>query len=242
MIQIYIHIVVVQWLSHVRLFVTPWTAACWASLSFTISQSLLKLMSIESTMPSNHLILCFPRLLLPSIFPNIRVFSSELALGIGGQNFGASASASVLPLNVQGWFPLGLTSLICLPSKELSKVFSSTTVQKHQFFGAQPSLCSNFHIHTWLLEKQQPWLYGSLLAKWCPWFLIWCLGLSQLFSQGANVFNFMAAITICSDFGAQENKICNCFHWSEVKLTQSCPTLYEPMDCSLPGSSVHGIL
>ena len=78
----------------------------------------------------------------------------SVALCIGGQNFGALVLASVLPLNIQGWFPLGSTGLVCLPSKELSKVVSSTTVQKHQFFGAQPSLCSNFHIHTWLLEKQ----------------------------------------------------------------------------------------
>ena len=92
----------VQLLSCVPLFVTPWTAACQASLSFTISWSLLKLMSVESVRPSNHLILCCSLLLLPFIFPSIRVFSNELALHIGGQNIGASASASVLPINIQG--------------------------------------------------------------------------------------------------------------------------------------------
>ena len=119
---------------------------CRASLSFTISLSLLNLMSIESVIPSNHLILCCPLLLLPSIFPSIRVFSSE-SVPSGGQCIGASASASVLPTNIQGSFPLGLTGLISLQSKEFSRVFSSTTVQKHQFFSAQPSLWSNSHIH-----------------------------------------------------------------------------------------------
>ena len=88
---------------------TPWNAACQASLSITHSRSLLKLMSIGSVMPSNHLILCHPLLLLPSIFPSIRVFSNELALHIRSPNIGASASASVLPMNIQDWFPLGLT-------------------------------------------------------------------------------------------------------------------------------------
>ena len=144
---------VVQSLSRVQLFTTPWTAAHQASLSITISQSLFKLMSIESVMPSNHLILYRPLLLLPSVFPSIRVFSNELALCIRCQNIGASASASVLPMNIQDWFPLGWTGLVFLQSKGLSRVFSSTIVRKHQFFSAQPSLWSNSHIHTWLLEN-----------------------------------------------------------------------------------------
>ena len=94
-------------------------------LSFTISQSLLKLMSIEAAMPSNHLILCRPFLLLPSIFPSIRVFSNESALQIGGQSIGASASASVFPMSIQGLFPLELIGLISLQSKGLSGVFSN---------------------------------------------------------------------------------------------------------------------
>jgi len=138
--------VVVWSLGCLWLFATPWTAAHQASLSCTISQSLLKLMSIESMMPSNHLILYCPFLLLPSIFPSIRVFSSESTLLIGGQSIGASASASVLPMNIQGWFPLGLTGWIFLLSKGLSRVSSSTTVWKHQFFRALPSLWSNSHI------------------------------------------------------------------------------------------------
>ena len=93
-------LVVVQSLSHVQLFATPWTAACQASLSIANSQSLLKLMSIESVMPSSHLILCHPLLLLPSIFPSIRVFSSEFALHIRWPKYW-EASASVLPVNIQ---------------------------------------------------------------------------------------------------------------------------------------------
>ena len=88
---------------------TPWTTAGQASLSFIIDWSLLTLMSAESVMPSNHLILCHPLLLLPSIFPSIRVFSSESLFTSSGQSIRASASASVLPMNIQGLFPLGLT-------------------------------------------------------------------------------------------------------------------------------------
>ena len=124
----------VQSLCCVWLFATPWTAACQASLFFTISWSFLKFISIESMMPSNHLILCHPLLLLPSIFPSIRVFSNESVFQLGGQSIGASAS--ILPVNIQGWFPSGLTSSISLLSKGLSRVFSCTTVRKHQFFGS----------------------------------------------------------------------------------------------------------
>ena len=143
----------------------PWTAAHQSFLSFTISQSFLKLMSIESVMPSNHLILCHPLLLLPSVFPSIRSFVTSQLFASGGQSIGVSASASVLPVNIQGWFPLGLTGLISLQSKGLSRVFSNTAVQKLPFFGAQLSLESNSHMHTWPLEKPWLWLDGPLLAK-----------------------------------------------------------------------------
>ena len=102
----------------------PWIAARQASLSITNSRSSLRLMAIESVMPSSHLILCRPLLLLPSIFPSIRVFSNESVFRIGGQSIGAAASASVLPMNIQDWFPLGLTALISLQSKGLSRVHS----------------------------------------------------------------------------------------------------------------------
>ena len=132
---------------------TPWTAAHQASLSITNSRSLLKLISIVSVMPSNHLILCRPVLLPPSIFPSIRVFQMSQFSASGGQSIGVSASASVLPMNIQDWFPLGWTGWISLQFKGLSRVFSKTTVQKHQFFSAQLSLQPNSHIHTWPLEK-----------------------------------------------------------------------------------------
>ena len=114
-------------------------AARQASLSITNSQSLLKLMSIESVILASHLILCRPLLLLPFIFPSIRVFSSQF-FASGGQSIGVSASASVLLLNTQNWFPLGWTGWTSLQSKGLSQVFSNTTVQKHQFFSIQFSL------------------------------------------------------------------------------------------------------
>ena len=134
---------VVQSLGHVQLSVTPWTAACQVFLSFTISWSLLKFMSIELVMPPNQLILCHLILLLPSIFPSIRFFSNKMAL----QSTEASSSASFLSMNIQGWFPLGLTGLISLLSKGFSRVFSSTPVQKHQFFSAQPSLCQLSYLY-----------------------------------------------------------------------------------------------
>ena len=150
----------VQSLSHVRLFATPRTTAHQASLSITNSQSLLKIMSVMPSnhlilchwcpsyfsrqswfqILSNHLILCHPLLLPPSILPSLRVFSSESALHISGQSIRVSASASVLPMNIQEWFPLEWTVWLSLQSKGLSRVFSNTTVQKHQFFSSQLSL------------------------------------------------------------------------------------------------------
>ena len=121
---------VVQWPSHLWLFVTPWTAARQASLSLTISWSLPKFMSIASVMSSSHLILWCPLLLLPSIFPSIRDFSNELLFASNDQNTGALASASVIPTSIQGWFLLRLTGLISLLSRGLLGVFSSTTVQR----------------------------------------------------------------------------------------------------------------
>ena len=112
-----------------------------------------KPMSIELVMPSYHFNLSRPLLLLPSIFIIIRVFSNESALASGGQTIGVSASTLVLPMNTQDWSPLEWTGWISLQSKGLSRVFSNTTVQKHQFFSVQLSSQSNSHIHTWPLEK-----------------------------------------------------------------------------------------
>ena len=139
---------------------------------FTSSWSLLKFMSIEPVMPSKNFIsatlfsFCLQFSPASESFPMSRLFSwSEYSIE-------ASALASILPMNIQDWFPLGLINLISLLSKGLSRVFSSTTVQKHQFFGAWPSLWSNSHVYTWLVEKPQRWLHGPLSAKWCLCFLI----------------------------------------------------------------------
>ena len=144
--------------------------------------SLLKLLSIESVIPHSHLILCHP-LLLPSIFPSIRVFPKELVLRNGGQTIGASALASILPVNIQDWFPLGLTGLISLQLKGLSRVFSSITIGIHQYFShfmVQPlsliygKTLTSIHDH-W---KNHIFDYnGNLLAK----SYLWCLGLDTKF-------------------------------------------------------------
>ena len=103
-------------------------------------------------------------------FPASGSFPVSWFFTSGGQSIGASASTSALPMNIQGWFPLGLTGLISLLVKRLSRGFPSTTVEKLQFFGAQLFLWPNSHICTWLLEKPQLWLYWLLSAKWCLWF------------------------------------------------------------------------
>ena len=136
--------------SCVWLFTTPWTAACQASLSFIISWSLLNSCPLSQecclTTSSSATLFSF---CLQSLL-SLRSFMSR-PFALGGQSIGASVS--VFPLKIQGWFPLGLTDLISLQSKGLSRVFSSTTIQKHQFFSAQPSLWSNSHICTWLMVK-----------------------------------------------------------------------------------------
>ena len=136
----------VQSLTHVWLVETPWTATCQASLYITNSLSLLKLMSIKSMMPSiSSSVVPFSSCL--QSFPGSGSFPKSRVFALGGQSNGASALASVLPMNIQDWFPLGWTGLISLQSKGLSRVFK-TTVQKHQFFCAQLSLWSNFQTDT----------------------------------------------------------------------------------------------
>ena len=132
--------------------VTPWTTGHQASLSITNSQSLVKLMSIESVIPSiSSSVIPFSSCL--QSFPASRSLLMSQFFASGGQSIGVSASTSVLPMNIQGWFPVGLTGWIPLQSKGLSRVFSNTTVHKRQFFGTQLSLWSNFDIHTWPMEK-----------------------------------------------------------------------------------------
>ena len=144
--------VAVQSPSHVWLFMTPWTAVHQASLSLTISQ-MPKFMSFALVMPPSHLILWCSLLLLPQSFLAFRSFPMSWLFASDDQNTGASASASVLPMRIQDWFPLRSTGLISLQSKGLSRVFSSSTVQKHQFFSILPSLQSRSHNCTWALER-----------------------------------------------------------------------------------------
>ena len=142
-----------QSLSHVWLFVIPWTAAGQASLSITNSKSLLELMSIESVMPSNHLIFCCLLLFLLSVFPSIRVISSGSVFYIRWLNYW-SFSFSISPSNEYSeWISFRFTGFIFLQSKGLLRVFSNITAQKHQLFSAQFSLWSYSHITTCLLEK-----------------------------------------------------------------------------------------
>ena len=164
-----------------------WTAAHQASKSFTISRRVLKLMSIEPVMPSNHLILCLSLLLLPSILPSIRVFSSELALCIRWPKYWSfSFSFSISPFNEY-------SGLISFRVDLLDLVVQGTlkSLLEHHRSKANSLVLSLYcptHICTWLLEKSKLWLYVPLLAKWCLCFLICCLDLSQLIFLGASVF------------------------------------------------------
>ena len=143
----------VQSLSLIRLFATSGMAAHQASLSITNSQSPPNAIPIESVMPSSHLILCYPFFSCPQSLPASGSFPMSQLFAWGGQSTGVSASTSALPMNTQDSSPLGWTGCISLQSKGLSRVFSNTTVQKHQFFSTQLSSQSNSHIHTWPLEK-----------------------------------------------------------------------------------------
>ena len=151
--SLYYNISSVKLLSHVRLLATPWTAACRLPCPSPTSRAW------SNSHPSSQW--CHPTIsssVIPfssclQTFPTLGSFPMSWLFASGGQSIRASASASVLPMNIQDWFPLELTGLISLLSKGLPRVFSNTTVQKHQFFGAQLSLWFNSHIHAWLLEK-----------------------------------------------------------------------------------------
>ena len=140
-----------QSFSCVWLFVTPWAAAHQAFFYFTITLSLLKLISIGLVVSSNHYVLCYPL----QCFIALGSFQMSQFFTLVDQSIGVSASASVLPMNIWDWFLLGLTILISLLSKGWSSVFPNTIVQKHQFFGTQYSLWSNSHIHMWLIGKNK---------------------------------------------------------------------------------------
>ena len=142
-----------QWLSRVRLFATPWITAHQVSPSITNSERLLRLTPSSQWCHPAISSSVVPFSSCPQSFPASESFSMSQLFAWGGQSTGVSASASFLPKKSQGWSPLGWTGWIPLQSKGLSRVFSNTTVQKHQFFGAQPSSQSNSHIHTWPQEK-----------------------------------------------------------------------------------------
>ena len=137
----------------VQLFATPWTSAHQASLSITNSQSPPKPVSIESMTPSNYLILCHPFLFLPSIFPSITIFSNESVLHIRWTKYWSFSFTISLSNEYSGLIPFRMDWFYLLPAQGTLKIFSSTTVQKHQLFSAQLSSQSNSHIHTWPLEK-----------------------------------------------------------------------------------------
>ena len=166
--------VAVQLLSRVQLFVTPGIAACQAPLSSNISQSLLKLMSIESVILCNHYILCRSLFFLLSIFSSISVFSNNLALHIRWPSTAASASAAVLPMNIRTWFPWGLTRLISLQSKGL---YGSAPQFKSIHSLALSLLYGpSFSVHDCWKNHSFDNAYRPLSAKWC--FIMCCLGLS----------------------------------------------------------------
>ena len=193
----YYLVFLVQSLSLVWLFVNPRTEARQASLSFTISWSLLKLMSIELVMPSNHLILCLPLLFLSQFFLSSGSFLMSQLFASGGQSI--RASSSVLPMNIQDWFPLGLTGWISLQSKGLSRVFSNTTVQK----------CSVFFIvqlsHPYMTTGKTITLTRQTFVGKVMSLLFHTLSrLVTAFLPRSKSLHFMAAVTICSDLGAPQ--------------------------------------
>ena len=147
-------------------------------------------------------------------FPALGSFQMSCLFASGGPTTGASASTSVLPMNIQGWLPLGLIDLISLQSKGLSRVFSSSTIQKHQFFSAQPLFWSNSHIYPWLLEKPMALTIWTFVSKVMPLLFNMLSSLVIVFLPRSKCLNFMAAVIIHSDFGAQEHKICHCFQFS----------------------------
>ena len=208
----------VQSLSRVRLFVTPWIAACQASLSITNSRSSFKLMCIELVMPSNHLILCRPLLLLPSIFPSIRVFSNESALLIRWPKYW-SFSFSISPSNEY----LGLISFRMDWVDLLEVQGSLKSLLQHPSSKASILQCSAFFV----VQLSHPYMTTGKAIALTIWTFISkviSLLLNTLsrfviaFLPRSKCLNFMAAVTICSDFGAQENIVCHCFHFFPIYL------------------------
>ena len=185
----------VQSLSRVKLFATPKITACQASLSIDNSQSLL---TLESVMPSSVILFSS----CPQSFPASGSFQMSQLFISGGQSIAVSASASVLPMNIQDWSPLGWTGWISWQSKGLSRVFSITTVQKHQFFGAKPSLWSRLSHPYVTTGKNHSFDYMDLCwqsdVSAFKYTVYFCHSFS---SKKQAPFNFMAMVPVHSDFG-----------------------------------------
>ena len=215
----YICISSVQLFSHVRLFVTPWTAACQASLSITNSPSSHKLLSIESVMSCNSLILCHPLLLPPSIFPSIRVFSNASTLRIRWPKYW-SFSFNIKPSNERS----GLISFRMDWLDNLAVQGTLKSLLQHHSSKASILWCSAFFI----VQLSHPYMtIGKTIAltRWTFVDKVMSLLFNMLtrlvitfLSNEQTSFNFMAAVTICSDFGAQKNKVCHCFHCFPIYL------------------------
>ena len=208
----------VQSLSHVRLFATPWTAARQASLSITNSRSLPKLLSIKSMMPSNHLLLCHPLLLLLPIFPSIRVFSNESVLDIRWSKY-SSFSFSISPSNEYSgliFFRMDWLDLLAVQEtlKSLLQHHSSraSALRPSAFFIVQLSLWyvtpgKIITLTRWTFVGKVMSLLFNVLSR-----------LAIAFLPRSKCLNFMTAVIICSDFGAQENEVSHCFHCFPIYL------------------------
>ena len=186
--------VVVQFVNHVRLFVTPWSAVCQASLSFSISWGLLSVHWVGgSVQPSHSLLPTSPLAFSLSEYQDL--FLKSCLFISDGHSIETSASASVLPVNIQGRVLLGLTGLISLRSKDLSRVFSNTVIGKHQFFGTQPFLYSSSCICTW--QYLSTLLFFSSLAPSCFYFIFF--NPAHVYSHSfASIFNFLVSLVFCS--------------------------------------------
>ena len=204
--------VVFQLISCVQLFANPWTAACQGSLSFTIAQSLLKLMSIESVMPSNHLILCFPLLLLPSVIPSITIFSHESVLHIRWPKYW-SLSFSISPSNeYSGFIFCRINWIWSLCWAKDSQESSSTSLKASILWQSALFMVQLSHPYT-TTGKAMALTIWPFVSKMMSLAFNTLFGFGIAFLPKEESFNFMAAVTICSDFGAQENKNCHCFHF-----------------------------
>ena len=156
-------------------------------------------------------------------FPELGSFLVSWLPRSGGQIIGASASASVFRMNIQSWFPLGLTGLISWLSKGLLRVFSNTTIWKHPFFGAQPSLWSGSYLHTWLLEIPSLWLYGCLLAKWSLLFNMLCRFVIIFLPRSKHfLISWMQSVSTVI-LEPKKRKICHCFHLFPFNLHEMMP-------------------